>query len=118
MTKTGTQHPDNLRQFSASNNSSSDGKMDIALLYMKRSSYLTQDNCSEYFEIHATAIVDDKRFHIFDKYNIINHRAVSGEVVQKLLSKSKLFVGVGFPYEGVRIPYKREQLIFSEENQL
>ena len=78
-------------------------KKDRALLYAKRTSYVDNDNkrflkiVSEYFEIHATSLVDGGNV---SGLNIHNHGPVSGAKVQELLSQSKLFIGIGFPYEG------------------
>ncbi|XP_057292229.1 alpha-1,6-mannosylglycoprotein 6-beta-N-acetylglucosaminyltransferase A-like [Hydractinia symbiolongicarpus] len=75
-------------------------KKNKALLYAKLSSYFQEyidylKIISEYFELHATT-VSETQLPSF----IINHGPVSGSEVQNLLSQSKLFVGVGFPYEG------------------
>ncbi|XP_065674852.1 alpha-1,6-mannosylglycoprotein 6-beta-N-acetylglucosaminyltransferase A-like isoform X2 [Hydra vulgaris] len=76
-------------------------KKNIALIYAKLSSYLAGriaylDVINEYFEIHATLVEIN---HPIPKY-VINHGPVSGKKVKELLLQSKLFIGVGFPYEG------------------
>ena len=86
----------NLTKYSSTTNS----KKDRALLYAKRASYIKNYETylqivSEYFEVHATCMND---------YNlpsyIHNHGPVKGKKVQEMLSESKVFIGVGFPYEG------------------
>lgn len=80
-------------------------KKDMALLYAKKTSYLSPDSievlkiASTLFEIHATCVLDAYK-NIFEKLNIRNHGPVSSERVQQVLSESKLFIGTGFPYEG------------------
>ena len=75
----------------------------IALLYGKWASYFGYqtirkylDVIHEYFEIHATAVTNSKDIPDY----VINHGPVSGAEVTSLLEKSKIFIGVGFPYEG------------------
>ena len=75
-------------------------KKDIALLYAKHSKYFLHKErylqiISEYFEIQATC-VDDGNVPSY----IINHGPVNPSKVQSILSSAKLFIGVGFPYEG------------------
>ena len=77
-------------------------KKPMALVYGKLSNYFKDykrylEIIHEYFEVHATATLqaDD---HI-PKY-VINHGVVPGETLKTLMLQSKLFVGLGFPYEG------------------
>lgn len=71
-----------------------------ALLYAKGASYTKGywnylKIVSEYFNLYATCIYDDPLPSF-----IHNYGPVSSSKFQKLLSQSKLFVGVGFPFEG------------------
>ena len=75
-----------------------------ALLYAKDGQYLRVrketkrylEIVSEYFDIEATC---GRTEHYLPPF-VHNHGAVSGERIQQLLSQSKLFLGVGHPYEG------------------
>ena len=79
----------------------------MALLYAKDAEYIHLlketvrylEIISEYFEIHATVGRNADRLK-FVNSSIINHGSVTSNEVQRLLSRSKLFIGVGFPYEG------------------
>ena len=82
------------------NSSRVESKKDIALIYAKRSSYFIGNErylqiVSEYFSMYATC-VDEANVPNY----ITNHGPVSSLEVQRLLSLSKVFIGVGFPYEG------------------
>ena len=75
----------------------------IALIYGKQASYFEYkkmgkylDVIHEYFEIHATAVKNSKDIPDY----VINHGPVSGAEIKSLLEKSKIFIGVGYPYEG------------------
>uniref|UniRef100_A0A0V0J159 alpha-1,6-mannosyl-glycoprotein 6-beta-N-acetylglucosaminyltransferase n=1 Tax=Schistocephalus solidus TaxID=70667 RepID=A0A0V0J159_SCHSO len=75
----------------------------IALLYAKKY-YMLQPTevvklitiLTEYFEVHAT--VADARSAL--PRTIINHGLLAGTAYMNILRSSKIFVGVGFPYEG------------------
>ncbi|XP_013409315.1 alpha-1,6-mannosylglycoprotein 6-beta-N-acetylglucosaminyltransferase A [Lingula anatina] len=79
-----------------------------ALIYAKRDGYFIGkkpylDVIHEFLEIHATSA----KMEGFDKENVtytpeyaVNHGLLHGPDYYKLLYQSKLFVGLGFPYEG------------------
>ena len=88
--------------FAKKRSSNITNKKPRALLYAKHFSYVNMfhmkrylEIVSEYFEIHATCVNSSR----LPSY-IHNHGPVRGEKVQELLSKSNVFIGVGFPYEG------------------
>lgn len=73
-----------------------------ALVYAKLSSYIKGyemflQTLSEYFDIYATCVNQERA--PLPSY-IHNFGPVSFQRIQELLSESKLFIGVGFPYEG------------------
>jgi alpha-1,3(6)-mannosylglycoprotein beta-1,6-N-acetyl-glucosaminyltransferase len=53
----------------------------------------------KHIEIHATVIADDNLTSNLPPY-VINHGILPTEKLQQLLQESKLFIGLGFPYEG------------------
>ncbi|XP_072180711.1 alpha-1,6-mannosylglycoprotein 6-beta-N-acetylglucosaminyltransferase A-like [Diadema setosum] len=80
-----------------------------ALVYGKRASFWTEnwikgylDKIHKKFEIHATVFLNESN--VAEKRAIPdyvqNHGIVSGAEIQQLLKETKLFIGLGFPYEG------------------
>lgn len=80
-----------------------------ALVYGKRASFWSEswirkylDKIHEKFEIHATVFLNEStpsEKKLIPDY-VVNHGIVSGSEIQRLLQETKLFVGLGFPYEG------------------
>ncbi|XP_072032100.1 alpha-1,6-mannosylglycoprotein 6-beta-N-acetylglucosaminyltransferase A-like isoform X2 [Amphiura filiformis] len=71
-----------------------------AYMWLDRSKYL--NTIRGKYEIHATVSVNKSvpnEIKAVPSY-VNNHGILSGEEVQKLLQKTKLFIGLGFPYEG------------------
>lgn len=81
----------------------------IGVLYAKDALYLRGrrqylDILNKYLEIHAT-IADEKNISKdgikkFVPDYVINHGIMKGSDLKKLLRKSKVFIGLAFPYEG------------------
>ncbi|XP_028404637.1 alpha-1,6-mannosylglycoprotein 6-beta-N-acetylglucosaminyltransferase A-like [Dendronephthya gigantea] len=81
-------------------------KKNMALVYGKQDVFwmvgnkMYLDKIHEYVEIHGTFNRTlGKLPHYIPNY-VINHGIVNGTTIQKLLQQSKVFVGLGFPYEG------------------
>ncbi|KAK3726434.1 hypothetical protein QZH41_014938, partial [Actinostola sp. cb2023] len=55
------------------------------------------DTLHKYFELHAT-VTGDVKLNV--PGYVINHGILKGGELKKLLDKSKVFIGLGFPYEG------------------
>ncbi|KAK7507475.1 hypothetical protein BaRGS_00001410 [Batillaria attramentaria] len=80
-------------------------RKDIALVYGKneymwegKQAYL--DVIKDHLEIHGTVYEDTtSSVHHLPPY-VINHGILSGLELHKLLRQAKVFVGLGFPYEG------------------
>jgi alpha-1,3(6)-mannosylglycoprotein beta-1,6-N-acetyl-glucosaminyltransferase len=53
----------------------------------------------KYVDIHATVFVNGKESAVLPNF-INNHGILSGPNLHRLLKESKLFIGLGFPYEG------------------
>jgi len=81
-------------------------KKPIALVYGKHAS-MWQDSqknklldiVSEYFEVHATIGVPGHKKFTIPSY-VKNHGVLQREPLMKLLRSAKVFVGLGFPFEG------------------
>ncbi|CAB3987834.1 Hypothetical predicted protein [Paramuricea clavata] len=83
-------------------------KQNMALVYAKQDGYWIianrryLDKIHEYVDIHGTFNrtlgLGDLPYFI-PKY-VINHGVVNGTTIDKMLQQSKVFVGLGFPYEG------------------
>ena len=71
------------------------GKLTQSLYYQKHNIPLLQ-MVSEFFEVHSTFRESDP--HLPD--NIINHGFLKSNELTLLLRKAKLFVGLGYPYDG------------------
>ncbi|KAJ8320974.1 hypothetical protein KUTeg_002561 [Tegillarca granosa] len=76
-------------------------KKDIALVYGKRPEFFQNrrpylELISKFFEIHTTVPYGGPFIPSFVK----NHGLLSGHELHKLLRAAKVFVGLGFPYEG------------------
>ncbi|ESN93534.1 hypothetical protein HELRODRAFT_115589 [Helobdella robusta] len=54
---------------------------------------------SKHVEIHATVFTNSNEAHLLPSF-VHNHGILSGPDLHRLLSESKLFIGMGFPYEG------------------
>ncbi|KAE9551132.1 hypothetical protein FO519_005667 [Halicephalobus sp. NKZ332] len=78
-------------------------KQNITLIYGKEK-YMWNDTkevletISKFTEIHAT--VADAGLDFKKENNVINHGLLSGKEFHKLLRKSRIFLGLGFPLEG------------------
>lgn len=77
----------------------------IGLLYAKQADYLNGrrefvDFLSRYLEIHATITNNTEGFQTFVPDYVINHGIMKGGDLQRLLRRTKVFIGLGFPYEG------------------
>ena len=77
-------------------------KLNRVLIYAKKKQYFEGhdgflDFLSSIFEVHTT-ITDDVEFAA--QIGLINHEKMSPEDFNELLSSVKVFVGLGFPYEG------------------
>ncbi|CAH1789934.1 unnamed protein product [Owenia fusiformis] len=57
------------------------------------------DILHKHYEIHGTVQVDKPPSKVLPDY-VINHGVLGGDELYKLLSQSKVFIGLGFPYEG------------------
>ncbi|GFS07555.1 alpha-1,6-mannosylglycoprotein 6-beta-N-acetylglucosaminyltransferase A [Elysia marginata] len=84
---------------------SSEPKRDIALVYGKndymwegKRSYL--DAIHARFEVHGTVYKDANKKLVNVPNYVVNHGILSGLDLHELLQKTKVFVGLGFPYEG------------------
>ncbi|GFO13088.1 alpha-1,6-mannosylglycoprotein 6-beta-n-acetylglucosaminyltransferase a [Plakobranchus ocellatus] len=82
-----------------------ESKKDIALVYGKndymwagKRSYL--DAIHQYFEVHATVYREPEKALVNVPTYVINHGILSGVQLHQLLQRTKVFVGLGFPYEG------------------
>ena len=64
---------------------------------MTKNKYLSV--IKKYVEIHGTVFVENPNVTVVPNY-VINHGILSGTELHKLLQESKLFIGLGFPYEG------------------
>ncbi|XP_073232225.1 alpha-1,6-mannosylglycoprotein 6-beta-N-acetylglucosaminyltransferase A-like [Porites lutea] len=78
----------------------------IGLLYAKKAAYLRGrrkyiDVLSKYLEIHGTIAGNGSEDYkaLVPDY-VINHGIMKGGDLQKLLRTAKVFIGLGFPYEG------------------
>ncbi|XP_028399780.1 alpha-1,6-mannosylglycoprotein 6-beta-N-acetylglucosaminyltransferase A-like [Dendronephthya gigantea] len=80
-------------------------KRNMALVYAKLDSYWKVDNRAyldkihEYVEIHGTFTRTVAKSKYIPK-DVINHGVVNRTTIEKLLQQSKVFVGLGFPFEG------------------
>lgn len=80
-------------------------KKDIALVYGKND-YMWQDKRNyldaihSKFEVHGTVYQDVKKNLLNVPDYVVNHGILSGLDLHELLQKTKVFVGLGFPYEG------------------
>lgn len=81
-------------------------KEDIALVYGKQCHYMKGNQryieiVAKYFEVHVTC-VDDAPIKYLPTmpFIAVNHGVVNSSRVQELLRNSKIFIGLGFPYEG------------------
>ncbi|XP_044174948.1 alpha-1,6-mannosylglycoprotein 6-beta-N-acetylglucosaminyltransferase A-like isoform X1 [Acropora millepora] len=77
----------------------------IGLLYGKKAGYLRGrrkyiDVLSKYLEIHATMSNTTQIDQTLIPDYVVNHGILKGDDLQKLLRKTKVFIGLGFPYEG------------------
>lgn len=79
-------------------------KKDQAVVYGKaqhmwtgKESYLSV--IKKHVDIHATVFVEQGGDSVLPKF-VTNHGILSGPELHKLLQESKLFIGLGFPYEG------------------
>ena len=78
-------------------------KQNIAVLYGKKKSYFEgKENfinwLGNFFEIHTT--ITDGAIDEGARLNITNHPQLDSEGFGRLLESSKIFVGMGFPFEG------------------
>ncbi|XP_033107828.1 alpha-1,6-mannosylglycoprotein 6-beta-N-acetylglucosaminyltransferase A-like [Anneissia japonica] len=80
-------------------------KSNSALVYGKKSNMWA--DATEYvdiihskFTVHATVFRNLTEMKRYLPNYVINHGIVSGQAIQQLLRETKLFVGLGFPYEG------------------
>ncbi|XP_077997428.1 alpha-1,6-mannosylglycoprotein 6-beta-N-acetylglucosaminyltransferase A-like [Glandiceps talaboti] len=58
------------------------------------------DVIHEKFTLHATVYVNESGDLLAVPGYVVNHGLLKGDQVQELLRKAKLFVGLGFPFEG------------------
>jgi len=77
-------------------------KKDIAVIYGKLDYYLPANTAyleviADHFEIHATML--ERRSRAMPSF-IINHGVMRESELKALLRKAKLFIGLGFPFEG------------------
>ncbi|XP_031574835.1 alpha-1,6-mannosylglycoprotein 6-beta-N-acetylglucosaminyltransferase A-like isoform X2 [Actinia tenebrosa] len=79
------------------------GKKPIGLVYGKdarfwmfKEKYL--EVLSKYLDLHGT--VAGARVRTFVPSYVTNHRIMNGRDYQELLSKTKIYIGLGFPYDG------------------
>ncbi|XP_073232226.1 alpha-1,6-mannosylglycoprotein 6-beta-N-acetylglucosaminyltransferase A-like [Porites lutea] len=93
-----------IKSFNHTTNSST--AKPIGLLYAKKASYLNGrrkyiDVLSKYLEIHGTiAGKENEDYKALVPDYVINHGIMNGGDLQKLLRTAKVFIGLGFPYEG------------------
>ncbi|XP_031574836.1 alpha-1,6-mannosylglycoprotein 6-beta-N-acetylglucosaminyltransferase A-like [Actinia tenebrosa] len=79
-------------------------KKPIGLVYGKEARFWKGhkdylDTLSKYLEMHATTSGPEGDLKSLPDY-VINHGILKGGDLQKLLDQSKVFIGLGFPYEG------------------
>ncbi|KAK7112831.1 alpha-1,6-mannosylglycoprotein 6-beta-N-acetylglucosaminyltransferase A-like [Littorina saxatilis] len=79
-------------------------RRDIAVVYGKneymwegKQAYL--DVIKEHLEIHGTVFTEEGKKSNLPSY-VINHGILSGPELHQLLRQAKMFIGLGFPYEG------------------
>ncbi|KAK3760854.1 hypothetical protein RRG08_034695 [Elysia crispata] len=84
---------------------SAEPKRNIALVYGKndymwqgKRSYL--DSIHARFEVHGTVYRENNKNLVNVPEYVVNHGILSGLDLHELLQKTKVFVGLGFPYEG------------------
>ncbi|XP_046542925.1 alpha-1,6-mannosylglycoprotein 6-beta-N-acetylglucosaminyltransferase A-like isoform X1 [Haliotis rubra] len=65
-------------------------------MWEKKDSYLNV--IKDFLEIHGTVYYDEKQAKLPDY--VVNHGLLNGADLHKLLRESKVFIGMGFPYEG------------------
>lgn len=96
-------------QGTSSNHTTKPGDKPIGLLYAKDAWFLSGrrgyiDTLSKYLEIHGTigneTETQQKDVQDFVPDYVINHGVMKADDYQRLLRKSKVFIGVGEPYEG------------------
>jgi alpha-1,3(6)-mannosylglycoprotein beta-1,6-N-acetyl-glucosaminyltransferase len=79
-------------------------RKDQALVYGK-AEYMWQGKedylsiIQQYVEVHGTVFVDKPDSTVIPRY-VKNHGILSGSELHTLLRETKLFIGLGFPYEG------------------
>ncbi|XP_030830575.1 alpha-1,6-mannosylglycoprotein 6-beta-N-acetylglucosaminyltransferase A isoform X2 [Strongylocentrotus purpuratus] len=88
---------------------SSTKRTNRALVYGKSAKFWTDpwirrylDKIHKKFEIHGTVFMNQTTpamKNVIPDY-VVNHGIVSGAEIQNLLKETKLFIGLGFPYEG------------------
>ncbi|XP_041481614.1 alpha-1,6-mannosylglycoprotein 6-beta-N-acetylglucosaminyltransferase A-like isoform X2 [Lytechinus variegatus] len=96
-------------QIDVAKTESSSQRTNRALVYGKSASFWTEpwirkylDKIHKKFEIHGTVFLNQSTStmkSVIPDY-VVNHGIVSGSEIQNLLKETKLFIGLGFPYEG------------------